>query len=250
VAFQGFNERKFAILQRGCRGGGTTVRNCDTKRLCCRSPGAEGRVWIKAESLQRGGAFKFAAPTIGWCRYRRPKSGGAASSPSRPATTRKAWRAPPVCSACRDDRDAGRCAQGETRQYRSSGRRDRALRSHRQSREVIAAEMASERGAVLVPSFDDVDVVEGQGTCRPRNRRAARPRAGRVVMPCGGGGLAAGHRAGAARQRDRMSPSPRAGTIWGAACRRARSSRCRPTRPPRPATRSRRSAWRISPSTR
>src|SRR5690606_20320567 len=33
-----------------------------------------------------------------------------------------------------------------------------------ESREEIAARLAEERGATLVPSFDDVDVIEGQGT--------------------------------------------------------------------------------------
>jgi len=34
----------------------------------------------------------------------------------------------------------------------------------RESREVIAARLAAERGAVLVPSFDDPDIIAGQGT--------------------------------------------------------------------------------------
>ena len=34
----------------------------------------------------------------------------------------------------------------------------------RESREEIAARLAAERGAVLVPSFDDPDIIAGQGT--------------------------------------------------------------------------------------
>lgn len=65
-----------------------------------------------------------------------------------------------------------------------------------ESREAIAADIAEERGAVVVPSFDDPWVVEGQGTA---GLEACRQMAAlgldapdSVVTPCGGGGLAAG----------------------------------------------------------
>jgi threonine dehydratase len=61
-----------------------------------------------------------------------------------------------------------------------------------ESRETIAAALATERGAVLVPSFDDVDVVEGQGTAGLEIARQLGRAPGRVVVPCGGGGLSAG----------------------------------------------------------
>jgi len=66
----------------------------------------------------------------------------------------------------------------------------------RESREAIAAQLAQARGAVLVPSFDDAWVIEGQGSCGVEIGQqlaalgAGAP--GRVVVPCGGGGLAAG----------------------------------------------------------
>lgn len=65
-----------------------------------------------------------------------------------------------------------------------------------ESREKIAARLAEARGAVLVPSFDDPWVIEGQGSA---GIEAAAQMAAlglgapsRVVVPCGGGGLAAG----------------------------------------------------------
>ena len=61
----------------------------------------------------------------------------------------------------------------------------------RESREAIAAELAQATGATLVPSFDDVDVIEGQGTAGVEMAEARVPPA-QVVVPCGGGGLAAG----------------------------------------------------------
>ena len=65
-----------------------------------------------------------------------------------------------------------------------------------ENREVIAARIAAERGATLVPSFDDPWVIEGQGSAglEARDQMAALGEAAPdlVIMPCGGGGLAAG----------------------------------------------------------
>jgi len=65
-----------------------------------------------------------------------------------------------------------------------------------QSRERVAAELAQARGAVLVPSFDDPWVIEGQGSCgieaRDQMLAAGLGEPLHAVVPCGGGGLAAG----------------------------------------------------------
>ena len=65
-----------------------------------------------------------------------------------------------------------------------------------QSRETIAAGLAEARGATLVPSFDDPWVIEGQGSAgleaATQMRALGLPVPSRVVVPCGGGGLAAG----------------------------------------------------------
>lgn len=65
-----------------------------------------------------------------------------------------------------------------------------------ESRETIAARLAEARGATLVPSFDDAWIIEGQGSAgiEAAGQMAAAglgaPR--EVIIPCGGGGLAAG----------------------------------------------------------
>ncbi len=64
------------------------------------------------------------------------------------------------------------------------------------SREAIAAALAAERGATLVPSFDDPWIVEGQGSAgiEAIGQLAERglPSPDLVVTCCGGGGLSAG----------------------------------------------------------
>ncbi|MBW4329516.1 threonine/serine dehydratase [Stakelama sp. CBK3Z-3] len=65
-----------------------------------------------------------------------------------------------------------------------------------ESREKIAAHLAHARGAILVPSFDDPWVIEGQGSAAieamTQMVEAGLPDPSHLVVPCGGGGLAAG----------------------------------------------------------
>jgi threonine dehydratase len=60
------------------------------------------------------------------------------------------------------------------------------------SREAIGARLAAERGATLVPSFDDVDVIEGQGSVGVEIAGQLGAPPPMVVVPCGGGGLSGG----------------------------------------------------------
>lgn len=59
-------------------------------------------------------------------------------------------------------------------------------------REDIAAGLAAERGAVLVPSFDDPAIVAGQGTVGLEIGEQMSEPVRRIVVPTGGGGLASG----------------------------------------------------------
>ncbi|ATY31796.1 threonine ammonia-lyase [Sphingomonas psychrotolerans] len=65
-----------------------------------------------------------------------------------------------------------------------------------ESREKIAAHLAHARGAALVPSFDDPWIIEGQGSAgieaMTQMIEMKLPDPTNVVVPCGGGGLAAG----------------------------------------------------------
>lgn len=64
-----------------------------------------------------------------------------------------------------------------------------------QSREEIATALANERGAVLVPSFDDPWIIAGQGTVGLEildQADVAGAEIGQVLVNCGGGGLVGG----------------------------------------------------------
>jgi len=65
----------------------------------------------------------------------------------------------------------------------------------RESREEIATAMARDRGATLVPSFDDPYIIAGQGTVGLEileQARTADVSIAQILVNCGGGGLIAG----------------------------------------------------------
>jgi threonine dehydratase len=60
-----------------------------------------------------------------------------------------------------------------------------------ESREDVAAKIAAERGLTIIRPFDDYDIMAGQGTAGLELAEQA-PDLKRVLVPIGGGGLAAG----------------------------------------------------------
>jgi threonine dehydratase len=61
-----------------------------------------------------------------------------------------------------------------------------------ESREAIAAEIAASEGSTVVPSFDDPDIVAGQGTAGLEIAEELGRDPPAIAVPVGGGGLAAG----------------------------------------------------------
>ncbi len=59
-------------------------------------------------------------------------------------------------------------------------------------REAIAARISAATGATVVPSFDDPMIVAGQGTVGLEILEQMETPPRRIVIPCGGGGLASG----------------------------------------------------------
>jgi threonine dehydratase len=149
-------------------------------------------LWVKAECLQQGGSFKLRGATNRLMRMSSEErqhgvvafsSGNhaqgvaiAASKMGMAATIVMPADAPAV------KREATLAAGAEIVDY------DRRT----ESREEIGARLAAERGATLVPSFDDVDIIEGQGTTGIEIREQLGEAPDKVLVCCGGGGLSAG----------------------------------------------------------
>ncbi|MFN3313685.1 MAG: threonine/serine dehydratase [Hyphomonas sp.] len=81
-----------------------------------------------------------------------------------------------------------------------------------ESREAISARLAAERGAVVVPSYDDFDIIAGQGTAGlefARQAEAMGRQLDHLICCTGGGGLITG----VALAFERLSPQTK---IWTA----------------------------------
>ena len=150
-----------------------------------------GRVLIKPETLQLGGAFKFrgaynrisqltdAEKTRGVVAFSSGNHAqGVALAAKRVGTS--ALIVMPT-DAPKAKIEATKAYDAEVRLY------DR----YTEDREAIARQIAAEQGSVVVPSYDDVHVIAGQGTV---GLELARQTDGLdvVLCPVGGGGLIAG----------------------------------------------------------
>lgn len=150
------------------------------------------RVWIKAECLQQGGSFKLRGATnrlalLG--EEERARGVVAFSSGNHAQGVARAARALGMSATIVMPRDAPAVKIDGTR---AAGAQivffDRAT----ESREEIGARLAAESGATLVPSFDDVDVIEGQGSVGVEISEQLGRSPPMAIVPCGGGGLTGG----------------------------------------------------------
>jgi threonine dehydratase len=154
-----------------------------------------GRILLKLETLQHTGSFKFRGA---WNRLSQLDDAGrragvvAFSSGNHAQGVAEAARRLGIRATIVMPSDAPRVKMQNTIDLGAEVvEYDRA----RQSREQIAARIAAERGATLVPSFDDPDVIAGQGTVglEIAGQAAAMDLTlDDVVVCCSGGGLTAG----------------------------------------------------------
>lgn len=154
-----------------------------------------GRVLLKAETLQVGGSFKFRGAYNRVSRLtddEKARGVVAYSSGNHAQGVAAAARAvgTPALIVMPSDSPAVKAAG-----VRAFGGEVRPYDRWRESREAVAAEIARERGAVLVPPFDDPLVIEGQGTAALELLDQAEAMGAQVnQLLCGasGGGLLAG----------------------------------------------------------
>ncbi len=150
------------------------------------------RVWIKAECLQQGGAFKLRGATNRLMQMNaaeRARGVVAFSSGNHAQGVALAARRLGIAATIVMPSDAPAVKVAGTR---AAGAEIVFYDRFTESREEIGARLAAERGCVLVPSFDDVDVIEGQGSAGVEIAAQLGAMPPMVIVPCGGGGLAAG----------------------------------------------------------
>ena len=154
-----------------------------------------GRLLIKAEPLQRTGSFKFrgAYNRISRLDADQIKSGVVAFSSGNHAqgvaAAAHAFGAPAVIVM---PSDAPAIKIANTRAW---GAEVVLYDRYREDRDVVARDLAEQRGATLVPPFDHPLIIAGQGTVGleiARQAEAADAELDAVLSPCGGGGLISG----------------------------------------------------------
>lgn len=170
------------------------------------------RVWVKAECLQRTGSFKFrgAANRITRLSEAEKRAGVVAYSSGNHAQAVAAVARLVGCPATIVMPADTPAMKVEA--TRGHGAEVVLYDRYSESREAIATAIATERGAVLVPPFDDPFIIAGQGTAgleAARRLEAEGEVADLAYVCCSGGGLTAG----TVLALETLSPSTR---IWSA----------------------------------
>jgi len=154
-----------------------------------------GRILLKLETLQHTGSFKFrgAYNRLAQLDASERRAGVVAfSSGNHAQGVAAAARLLGIPATIVMPTDAPRVKMRNTR---ALGAQVVEYDRLRESREEIAARIARDNGGVLVPSFDDPDIIAGQGTTGLEIVQQAQERGlvlDDVVVCCSGGGLVAG----------------------------------------------------------
>lgn len=154
------------------------------------------RVWLKCECLQTGGSFKLRGATNRLMQLTEEERtrgvvGFSSGNHAQGVAIAAKRLGIPAIIVMPSDAPAlkieGTRAQGAELVFH-----DR----YKESREQIAAQIAAEKGSVVVPSFDDIHIVAGQGTAGlevlGQLREAGADAPAQILVNCSGGGLASG----------------------------------------------------------
>ncbi|MEO7503917.1 MAG: pyridoxal-phosphate dependent enzyme [Sphingomicrobium sp.] len=176
-----------AVVEAGARIAGAVV---ETPLIEARIGGRA--LWLKCESLQTGGAFKLRGASNRLLRMsaeERTRGVVAFSSGNHAQGVAIAARRLGIAATIVAPSDAPMLKVEGTR---AQGAEIIFYDRRTENREAIAAALAADKGSVVVPSFDDIDVIAGQGTVGLEVIAQLGRQPARIVTPCGGGGLAAG----------------------------------------------------------
>jgi len=154
-----------------------------------------GRVFIKPETMQHAGAFKFRGAynrLVQLTAEERQKGVVAWSSGNHAQGVAAAAKLLGMKATIIMPEDAPTIKVDNTRAF---GATIRFYDRYNESREEIGHAMAKEQGSTLVPSYDDPHIIAGQGTTGLEileQVAAYDAQLQAVLIPCGGGGLCAG----------------------------------------------------------
>lgn len=149
-------------------------------------------VWLKCENRQTGGAFKLRGASnrlLAMSAAERARGVVAFSSGNHAQGVAIAARRLGMKAVIVMPRDAPSLKVEGTR---AEGAEIVFYDRRSEDRIAIANAIAADRGATLVPSFDDPFIVAGQGSVGIEILDQLGRSPSRIVIPCGGGGLAAG----------------------------------------------------------
>jgi threonine dehydratase len=150
------------------------------------------RIWLKCECLQTGGAFKLRGATnrlLQLSDEERERGVVAFSSGNHARGVAIAAKRLGIHATIVMPADA---PQVKIEGTRSEGAEIVLYDRRTESREAIARKIGHETGATVVPSFDDREIIAGQGTVGIEIVEQLGQAPSRIVIPCGGGGLASG----------------------------------------------------------
>ncbi len=173
--------------------GHATVTPLLTNSVLNENTGAD--VYLKAENLQRIGAFKFRGAFNRLSQFdeqQRSRGVVAFSSGNHAQGVALAAKILDMSATIVMPEDAPEVKVAGTK---ALGAEIRFFNRWHESREQIAREISDQTGKVLVPSYDDFDIMAGQGTCglelvRQLQELGKTPDV--ILCPVGGGGLIAG----------------------------------------------------------
>ena len=153
---------------------------------------SDQKIWLKCECLQAGGAFKLRGASnrlLQLSEEDRRRGVVAFSSGNHARGVAIAARRLGIHAIIVMPSDAPAVKVDWTR---GEGAEIIFYDRYRESREAIAAKISEESGATVVPSFDDPHIVAGQGTVGIEILEQMPEPPRRIIVPCGGGGLASG----------------------------------------------------------
>jgi threonine dehydratase len=168
------------------------ISGCVERTPLIESEVAGARIWLKCECLQTGGAFKLRGASnrlLQLSDEERKRGVVAFSSGNHARGVAIAARRLGIRAVIVMPSDAPSVKVEGTR---GEGAEIVFYDRYRESREEIAEKLAAEGGATVVPSFDDPAIVAGQGTAGIEILEQMPEPPSRIIIPCGGGGLASG----------------------------------------------------------